>query len=361
MSGQSLSATNGRIKRDYYDWNQYFVNNFSLLAFQAGGLAQKAGLPATEATAGYLTGAALGGTANADVQNALDAGLKIDVRMVLPLFSRDSTMDITDGLTDTSSSYTISSIHAAVKAHVSTASSELFRSERFGMLSIDAGFKGAIQAASALSYERIQLGFQRVNATGSDGSLHNFLPWMEMAAITAGRAQASLGTSLLRKPFLVSDVYEIGAGSLFTTSLMPDFDPNDQGQLEEAIEAGLLVLRAVNGFGVRMESPDLTTRSRTNDPQAWVWERADVLFTSDELVQTLRSTLDNLIGTNTPAAVVKTALQATGSSFVQSGSLVSFSVSKVAKTGNQVSAEVTMTPPEAVAAILLTVTAQRAT
>ena len=362
LDGQALPAYNGRIKKDYYDWKQYFVNNFSLLAFSEGTLVLKSGLPDAEATTGFLSGAELGATSAADCQNALDQGLKVDVRLVVPLFSRDAQYDIADGNTDPNSSYTIDSINAATKAHAATASSTLFRKERYGYCSFDGSFNDSLQKVGLLAYERTKMFFQRHLATNGNGDSVEFLPWMAGCAVAAGRVQATLGTSMLRKPFLLNSADHYGNVSLYTTNITPDFSPDDRGQLETAIAAGLVVLRAVTGFGIRMESPDLTSRSRDNDPQAWVYERENVLFTCDEVMDTMRRVLENFIGnrtSDTSEAVIKSALEAVIRTFVGAGALLQGSVTKVKSLGNQYVAEVRVTPVEALEAITLNVIAER--
>lgn len=365
LSGHALSAHNARIKRDWNDWTQFFEDSFGLLAFRVGSIALKAGLPAAEALPSFLDGAVIGATSSASVQAGLDAALKVDVRMVIPLFSRDASKDALDGLTDNGSTYDIESIHAGVRGHVATASSTLFRKERFGMLSFYGSFADSKQKASDVSSERTQMTFQLHNATDGQGELRRFLPWMSACAAAAGRAQAILGASLLRKPFLLSSAEHIGDTSLFSDSLVPDFDPDDQGQLTEAIEAGLLTFKAVTGFGVRVESPDLSTRSRELDPEAWVYERVSVLFVADEVRQTIRSVLENFIGqrqSDVPTAVVFTAIQNALSVFnvgTGNGSLIASKVNSVRREGTTYLASVSIQPVEALEAILVDVSADR--
>lgn len=364
LDGQAQHSYMGRLKKDYQDWKNYFTTNFSLLAFQEGGMSLKAGLPTAEASATFLSGAVVGGTTNASVQAGFDKALKVKARIVVPLFSRDASKDIDDALTDTASNYTIDSVNAALKGHIATASSVLNGNERFGEGSFDGSFADSLQKVAQQSYERVQFSFMRVRATGADGSLKAFLPWMGSCALAAARCQAVLGTSLLRKPLLVSDAYHVGDLSLYTDTLANDYSSDDRGQLATAIEAGLVCLRPVAGFGVRMESPDLSSRSRQNDPTAWVYERINVLFTCDEVTQTVRSTLENFIGnrtSDTPTAVVKTAIEQVLSSFISNGSLLSAQVLSVKSLGNIYTAEVKVTPTEALEAILLTVTAERHT
>jgi len=365
MTGNGAHAYNGKLKMDYYDWKKLFDDNFGLIAFAEGTMVLKAGLPDAEATAGFLAGAVIGSTSDADIQKGLDAGLKVEVRVVVPCFSRDARYDVSDALTDPNSSYSIDTVHAAVKAHVATASSTLVKKERFGMLSFHGAFTDTMQKCSDMGYERLQMTFQQCRATGSDG-IQWFLPWMGAAAIAAGRAQATLGTSMLRKSFGVTAVRHTGNTSVYTDTLAQDFEVEDNsngGELSQAIEAGLLCLRTVAGFGTRLESPDLTTRSRDNDPEGWVWERANVLFTCDEVRQTIRSALENFIGnrqSDTPLSVVRTAADNAIGVFISGGSLLTGQVNSVKREGTGYRADVSITPTEALEFISIDVLATRA-
>jgi hypothetical protein len=351
-----------RIKKDYSDFVAFMNANFGLIAFAAGTLVYQAGLPAAESVSSFLVGGAVGGTSNADIQSGLDAALKIDIQNIVPLFSRDAFLDVQDGLTDQSSTYTISSILAAATAEVSTASGDLAGRRRYAQVSFHGSFEDAKTTAGSLGYERDQMAFQMFNALDSTGSLAWFLPWMGSVAVATSRAQGALGTPLLRKPINVSNVKHIGAQSVYSDTLVLDFDPEDPDMLSEAIEAGLLVWRSVSGQGVRMESPDLTTRSRTNDPQGWVWERANVLTVLDAFEASCKSVLDNFIGnrtTDTPAAVIQTAIEGVISAYVSAGAIKKGSVDKVTSLGNGYSVVTSVYPAEAVESIVVNVVAKR--
>jgi hypothetical protein len=365
LSGSSVAAYNGRIKKDYADWLTYFEDNTGLIDFVAGGMSLKAGLPDSEASASYLAGGAVGATNNASIQSALDAGLQIAVRYVVPAFSRDAYKDIADGLTDSASSYTIDSIHAATQGHVSTASNDINRKYRFGSVSFDGSFEDAKEKSAGLGYKRLQMFFQRVGATDGDGNLVTMLPWEAACAVAAGRLQSPLGTSMLRKSFLLSSVEHIGDKSLYDDTLTQDFNPADRGQLEEAIIAGLAVLQALPGFGVAMVSPDLSTESKTNSPTAWVNERINVLFTCDEVRDVVQSVLENFIGNRTSdvsEALIRSAINDVLATFVigsGDGSLLAAKVLDVKILGNQAKAKISIKPAEALEAIVLDVLADR--
>lgn len=358
----AVAAYNGRIKADYYDFKSFLDANFGLVAFkESPTLVLKAGLPDAESVLSFLSGGLVGSTSDASVAAGFDAALKVAVEQVVPLFSRDASKDIEDGLTDEGSTYTIDAVHVNAKSHVGTASSTQYQKERFAMLSYHGSFANAKLKAAAMSNERVQLAFQMVRTTGSDGSIKWFLPYMEAVALVAGRVQSALGTSLLRKSFAFADVKHLGDVSVYSDLLAVDFDP-DTKELDQAIEAGLLALRPVNGFGVRLESPDLSTRSRSNDPKAWFYERVNVEVVADVVNATLRGTLDNFIGnrtSDTTPSVVRNAVESVLNSFLSSGALKKYSIDSVKAVGNTYEVNVAILPTESVEFIILNVTARR--
>lgn len=361
LGAQLTPAYNGRLKTDYYSWKKLMDDNFGLVAFSEGTMLLKAGLPDEETAAAYLEGGTIGASSNVDIQRGLDAALKIDVRMVVPLMSRDAQFDIQDSLTDADSSYDIDSINAGVRAHVATASSAKWRKERFGIVSYRGSFQDSMQKSAELGYERCQMFFQDCRAQDSDGSLQWFQPWMLACAVSAGRAQAALGTSMLNKSFGVSAVRHIGEGSLYSDSITPDFDADDQDQLSQAIEAGLATLNAVDGLGLVMVSADCSTRSRENDPEGWVYERVNVLFTCDEVRQTVRSALRPYIGKNqlqVSLSLVTGAANDAVATFV-GNALVSGEVTNIRRSGVGYIANLKITPVEALEFIGLEVVAER--
>lgn len=357
-----VSAFNCRIKADYYDFKSFMDNNFKLVSFSTSGLLQfKAGLPSADVLPSFLSGGSVGSTNDASVLSGFDAAMKVPSVQVIPLFSRDAAADIEDNLTDVLSTYTIDSVLSAAKSHALTASNDVNRKERFAVVSCHGSFADSKIKAQSLSSERVQMAFQMVRATGSDGVIKWFQPWMLACAAAAGRAQANLGVPLLRKSFSVTDVKHIGPLSVYSDVLTVDFDP-DTKDTDDAITAGLLVVKNVAGFGVRMESPDLTTRSRENDPKGWVFERASVLFTTDAVKDACRTALESYIGSRTTdvsASVIKSALDGILRSFVTAGALLSYEINSIVSTGNGYNAKIAIYPTEAVEFIELSVLAKR--
>jgi len=352
-----------RLKNDWSAWTSFFAATVSIIDFVAGARSAKAGLPAGESSQTFLAGGAKGATSNADIQAALDAGLKIPTVQVLPLFSRDAYLDVADGLTEPESTYSIDAVHAALKAHVATGWSSAIRRERFGLASFFGSFEESKNKARAMNYENLSMTFQLARATGADGNAQWFLPWMLQCCMAAGRSQAVLGTPLLRKSFNVLDVKHIPESSIYSDTLMREFDPASKAMLDEAIEAGLLTMGVVEGAGLRLVSPDLSTRSRINDPKAWVYERNNVSFIFIEMIQTLRSVLENYIGERTSdvstSEVASTVVNVLAS-FVTSGAIVAYNRSPlVTNLGNGYAVQVQVRPAEALEFISLDVTATR--
>lgn len=362
LSGHSLNSLPGRVKSDYADFKKLVDDNFGLISYvQNTASVSYVGLPDAEASAQFLSGGSVGATTNASIASALDAALKIEVTQVVPLFSRDAAKDIDDGLTEPTSVYSIDAINALVKSHVATASNADYRKERFGEVSFHGTFEDAQLKAAELAAERLQMVFQLARAVNSSGVIQWFQPWMLSCAVAAGRVQAALGTSMLRKSFQVSDVKHIGDLSVFSDTLISDFDP-DTKDLDRAIEAGLLVLRPVTGFGVRCESPDLSTRSRENDPKGWFFERISVQFVADEVLKTCRTTLESFIGERTSdvsASVVRKAINDIMALFISGGALRAFSIDSVRIDGNTAKVTLSIQPVEALEFIVIDVLAQR--
>lgn len=357
-----MPAYNARIKADYYDFKSFMDNNFKLVAFSASATLQfKAGLPSADALPAFLSGGSVGATNDASILAGFDAAMKVSAVQVVPLFSRDAAADIEDSLTDPSSTYTVDSVLSAAKSHALTASNDINRKERFALASAHCSFEDAKIKAQSLSSERVQMAFQMVRATGSDGTVKWYQPWMLACSVAAGRAQANLGVAMLRKSFAVTDVKHLGALSVYSDSLVVDFDP-DTKDVDDAITAGLLVVKNVAGFGVRMESPDLTTRSRENDPKGWVYERVSVLFTLDAVKDSCRTVLENYIGSRTSdvsPSVIKSALDNTLRTFVTAGALLSYTIDSVQSTGNGYNAKISVFPTEAIEFCVLDVLAKR--
>lgn len=360
----SVKSYPGRVKADYYDFSALFTANTGLLSFSGSDtLLRKAGLPSVDSVASFLAGGTLGATGNLHIAQAYDAALKVEVSQVVPLFSRDASYDISDGLTDALSTYSISAIISSLASHVSTASNSDYRKERYGLASYHGTFAATQQLSSSLGATNVNMFFQMVNAVGADGNLAWFLPWMGSCMVAAGRAQAALGVSMLRKSFACTAIKHPGNVSIYSSSLSNDFDPDLKSDQELAIQAGLIFLRSVSGAGQRMESPDASTYvSLSNDPKEWALSRINVQFCTTEVIKTARATIDNFIGETTidvSAAVLRKAVSDVLAGFVSQKALKGYQVQGITSLGNGYKIAVRILPVEAVEFIELDFTAGR--
>jgi hypothetical protein len=142
-----------------------------------------------------------------------------------------------------------------------------------------------------------------------------------------------------------------------------DFDPDSKADQESAIRAGLIFLRSVTGAGQRMESPDASTYvSASNDPKEWYFSRTNVIYVTDEVIKTCRSTAENFIGENTfnvSAAAIRKDIGDTLNGFVSQGALKGSQIQSVTALGNGYSVNIRILPVEAVEFISLAFTAGR--
>lgn len=221
------SVKPGRIKRAAYNFalkiSESSVVDFEFEAAQ--------GLPEETATAIYLTGGARGATTAADIVNAIPALEGIKVNFVLPLFSRNASEDIAEGLTDSNSTYTIDAINFAVKSHVLAMSTVKMKRNRIAMLSKSASYADAKAHAQTLASFRAVVCFQKTSQVNSVGQVVEYLPW-HTAAIATGMQSAGFYKSLTNK-FANIISYRDPVG----------FDSGNPGSVEDAIDSGLLFLQ----------------------------------------------------------------------------------------------------------------------
>lgn len=216
----------GRIKRGLRNF-ELAVGQSIALDFEASATG---GLP--DATSGqvFLSGGARGATLSADVAGAVLKLEGIEVNFVVPLFSRDASADISDGLTDSSSTYTITAINALVKNHVIKMSKAKIKKHRTGFVSFDGTFQDAKAEASAMALARISLCFQRTSQVNSLGEIISYQPW-HTACIAAGMQAAGFYRAIVNKNANVISFQDPA-----------DFDSGSPGDIEEALDAGLLFL-----------------------------------------------------------------------------------------------------------------------
>lgn len=236
-----------------------------------------------------LAGGALGATTTADITNALTAFQEVRVNSVVPLFSRDATADISDNLTDSSSTYTILGIHQGVKTHCSLMSTTKNRSERQGYLSFKDTFAASLDRAALLADARLQLCIQDTRNVDSIGTIKWFQPWSQAALVAGARGGAPVGTPLTFKFFNTVGIRHTSQPmSTAEEDIVLDFNPNAES--DQAIIGGITFFEAPQSGGIRMVVDNTTYQQDAN----WVLNRANVLYAADVLAFDFRNQLENI-------------------------------------------------------------------
>jgi len=174
-----------RIKKSIHNVQQALISSQAINL----NITATKGLPAETSSAVFLSGGAKGATSAADIVNAIDKLEGVNINFVVPLFSRNSSEDIAEGLTDSGSSYTISAINAVVRNHCLKMSTTKRKKNRTAYLSFWGNYSQAKQEASSISQYRMSLVFQRASQVNGAGEIQTFLPWM--AAVNAAGMQAA--------------------------------------------------------------------------------------------------------------------------------------------------------------------------
>lgn len=251
----------GRIKKAAYDFNK-IVSTSRALSFVPDAAA---GLPAPMANAVFLTGGARGATLSADIVNALNQIASINVNIVVPLFSRDASADLAEEMTDNSSTYTIAAINAAVKSHCIQYSTPKLKKHRLAVLSYwNDNYTEAKEAAQGLAHHRVALTMQKASQVDNNGNVVSFLPWYA-ACVAAGMQAAGFYKSITNK-----------FANVISLTDPSGFDSGSPGDVEDALEAGLLFLTTETA-GVRWVSDQVTYSFDSN----FVYNSLQANYTSD--------------------------------------------------------------------------------
>lgn len=262
----------GRIKTDAYRFAQAVaLGTKSCFAHKVGDATTgpSSGLPGVVA-ATYLAGGARGGTTQAAATGAIDALEKVRGNFVIPLFSRDATADIADGLTDASSTYTIDSLNAYVKSHVLKMSQVKRRRNRQAFLSKRDSFANVKTAAANIASFRCAMTFQDFKQATNLGTTQ-FQSWMG-ATVAAAMQAAGFYKSLVRK-----QINTVGA-----LQAAGDWSDVSDGDVEAALQAGLLpAIRAPEG-GVIWVSDQTTYGTDSN----FVYNSIQMVYVADVVALT---------------------------------------------------------------------------
>lgn len=272
-----FGAKPGRIKKDAYDFYTQLSRNSGNVQLGTTPAVAASGLPDAQSTT-YFAGGDKGGTTAAGFQSAVDALAKLRGNFVVPLFSRDASLDILDELTESSSTYTIDAIHAAVSAHVLAMSKLKTRRHRQGFLSFKGSFADAKLKAQTVANYRCAMAFQDFKAIAGDGTIQQFQPWMG-AAFAAGMQAAGFYRSILRKGVNCSGI--LVADGTFTDQSNDD--------VEAAIENGLLAAFRPDTGGV-VWSSDQTTYAV--DDNSFVFNSIQAVYGADLIALTVAQRME---------------------------------------------------------------------
>jgi hypothetical protein len=274
--GTDVGGKTGRIKKDAYDFYKRLSEGSATVQFGIPPARAASGLPDVQATF-YLDSGAKGATTSAGVAAAIDKLASLRGNFVVPLFSRDATDDITDGLTESTSTYTIAGVNAAVSSHVLAMSKLKLRRHRQGFCSFRGSFANAKLAAQNIANYRVAMTFQDVKALSGAGTITQYQPWMT-AVLAAGMQAAGFYRSLVFKGVNASGV------------LMADGSVTDQSDadLEAAIENGLLAIQRPDGGGLRWNS-DQTTYATD---ESFVFNSVQATYASDTIALTVAQRME---------------------------------------------------------------------
>jgi len=252
----------GRVKSAAFQWAKVVASSRAT-AFTP---ISEAGLPAPSASVAFLAGGTKGATAAADIVAAVNQLAGIQVNMVIPLFSRDATADIADGLTDSGSTYTIDSIHAAAKSHCIQYSTPKLKRNRLAVLSFFGTYLQTKTKSQGLANYRCVLAFQKCTQVNSAGVITNFLPWYG-ACVAAGMQAGGFYKSICNKfANVISFTDPVG------------YDSGSPGDVEDSLDAGLLMLTK-DTAGNRWVSDQTTYGFDTN----FVYNSLQAVYLSDIL------------------------------------------------------------------------------
>lgn len=233
--GIATTQTNkaGRVKKDGRATYAALAEGSVLLQVGTTPAAPSTGLPEAQILT-FLTGGTRGATTDANVLAALRSAEKLRCNFVIPLFSRDATEDIADFETDPSSTYTIDSVHALTKSHVIAMSALKRGRYRQAFLSYRGTFNEAKNKSTTLANFRCSLAIEDFKGTSAtDGSIVQFQPWA-----TATNAAATQAAGFYRD---ITGKLLNTSGVLYNDST---FDPNDDTDVEVALQSGILLARA---------------------------------------------------------------------------------------------------------------------
>lgn len=281
------------------------VNQNSKICVASRPATLAAGVPAN--VAAYLSGGALGASANSDFSTGLSKSLSFNYDLALPGVSQDATADIALGVTSSSSAYTIASVQAALGSHLLLRSQTKIRKEAQGMV----GFRNSAKAAcntqaQSLNNYLLQMMIQDVLVVDAvSGSLAWKQPHV-MAALCAGiRLGTSVGTPITFKFLNCSGLgHDVNPATGISAG---DFDPTQD--FDPAIDAGVTFAEPASGsFRIVVDN------TTYGIDQSFVFNRGSVVEASINIAKNVRTTAESVFVGNKvvagTAALIKSQIAA---------------------------------------------------
>lgn len=269
-------TTPGQIKTDAYSFFDEVNSNSGVLQVNDPAAQAASGLPDVMAAQVFMTGGTKGGTTDAVVTAAMAALETVQGNFLVPLFSRNATSDIADGLTDAASTYTIASIHAAARSHVLALSTLKRRRNRQAFLSIASAFATAKNTSANIASFRSSMAFQDFRQNGANG-IQTYLPWM--GAVLAAAIQAA---------GFYRNIEFKGVNTVGVLSRANDFNAKSDSQVEQALKAGLLVAVPARTGGYIFAS-DQTTYGKDNN---FVFNSIQAVYAADTVSLTMAQRME---------------------------------------------------------------------
>jgi len=273
-----FGAQNGRIKKDGYAFftklgagSQTVQIGIGLPGTSTAPVPSAIGLPGLTATSVYLTGGLRGGTSNLNVTGAIDACEKIRGNFLVPLFSRDFGLDVSLGLTDPTSSYTVDSINAYARGHVLALSTLKRRKNRQAFLSKKDTFANAQLAAGNIASFRCSMVFQDVKNVDSFGNINQYAPWMG-AVVAAGMQAAAFYKAIFNK----------GINIIGALQAAGDYSDQSDSNTETALNSGLMPIYKSESGPWKWQS-DQTTYGKDNN---FVFNSVQAIYVADVIALT---------------------------------------------------------------------------
>ncbi len=303
----------------------------------------------------FLSGAVRGASTNTNFQNGFDALLQERCNTVIPLISQDASNDITDGVTDASSTYTIESVNLMADTHCRTASNTINRSERNCYVSyLSNSFAACRLASETLNSEYTSMSIQEVKDYDLDGTVI----WKQPYILSCMGAGTQLGTAIgmpitFKQPNILGIRHD-------------DFDCNDPSDISFAIKSGLLVAEEPDVGGFRFVVGNTTYIKDANG----VYNRISVMEAAHYVAYNLRQQIESLyIGNklnnvDASAESVKTSVIALMTKFRDDDIIIGDDTNNglgykglsVRVDGNIIYVDITITPVPGIDFVLTTLT-----